>query len=231
MAARARRSAHFTVIDTIAQRHHLCCRPRRWSKAGIGVRALRWFGIGSDDRAGGSRWARARCGPGAATCRATQINHSINPPRDVVRNVERSIGSDRKPAGTMLRLLRSLDRSRETVGKYLARTRRAIAVQRLKHDVVATLGIRCSIPGTVEGDEHAAAVTRRKLLVVIEHCAVRTPMRWESCNRSNLVGAHAHFLAPVSAVFRGQQQLALHWVVVALRPSVIAALLQQHQFF
>ena len=76
----------------------------------------------------------------------------------VVSDVERAVGSEREPGGTVRGLTWVLDRPGEdhvvpggpAVGKWL------------EHDVVAALGRRCSIPRPVEGDERAATVGRRK---------------------------------------------------------------------
>src|SRR5579859_5606576 len=229
MAACARRSANFTVVDTITQSHHLCGCSGWWSQAGIGVRAFRRLGLGFDDLAGASRraraWSRVALESGSAG-----IRNAVNSALDVVRYIERPIGSDREPAWTMLGRLRSLD-SRKAIGEYLARAGRSIAVQRLKDNVVAALRIRCTIPGTMEGDEHAGPVVSGKLLLIIEHCAIGSPMRGKGCYGSDLAGADTSILTPVAAVFRSQHQLVLHLVVIALRPSIVAALLQQNQFF
>ncbi len=131
----------------------------------------------------------------------------------------------------MLRTLWSLDGPGEPVGEYFARTRRAIALQGLEHHVVAALGIGRPIPGTVEGNEHPVAVMSGKLLMVIEHCAIGGPMRGEGRDRTRFAGADTNLFAPVPAVFRGQHELALHRVVVAFWPTIVAALLQQNQLF
>jgi hypothetical protein len=46
-------------------------------------------------------------------------------------------------------------------------------------------------------------------------------------NRSNLVGANTHPFAAVAAVFGRKNELLLHTVVVALRPAIVAARLQE----
>ena len=126
----------------------------------------------------------------------------------------------------MCGLLRSLHRSRKTVGKYFTWTRSLSPGERLKDHVVATLGKRCPVPRTVEGNEHAVAIVGRELFLVVEHSPIGCPVRGKSCHRGNFVGADAYLMATVSAVFWRQYQLLLHRVVVALRPAVIATLLK-----
>src|ERR1700722_7389217 len=120
--------------------------------------------------------------------------------------------------------LRSLDRPCETIGKEFTRTSGTASSHGLKDHVVAGLRIRRAIPGTVERDEHSVAVVGWKLLLIVERCAVRAPMRGEGGNRANFISADSYLLAAVPAVFRRQHQLPLKRVVVALRPSVVAAL-------
>ena len=54
-------------------------------------------------------------------------------------------------------------------------------------------------------------------------------MARECRDRRLLAGAHADLFA-VAAIFRGQHELILQLIVVAFRPAVIGALLQQHDF-
>ena len=117
----------------------------------------------------------------------------------------------------------------KSVGEYFTIPRGMIARQGLEHDVVATLAVGCSIPRSVKGDEHAVAVVGRELLFVVEHHRVRCPMRRECRDRRALGRARSHLLAAVAAVFGSKNQFALYGVVVALRPPVVAALVQEQQ--
>src|ERR1700681_3034417 len=104
----------------------------------------------------------------------------------------------------MRRLIRCLHRPRKSVGKYLALTGCVIACQCLKNHVVTTLAEGCSIPRSVEGDEHAVAIMSRELLLVIPCHRIRRPMRRERRHRGALGRTRTLLLAPVAAVLRSE---------------------------
>src|SRR5271167_2402277 len=128
-------------------------------------------------------------------------------------------------------LSRRLNRARKSVGKYFAPARSVIARQGLKYDVVTTLGVRGSIPRSMEGDEHAVTVVGWELRVVVQRHRVRRPMGRKRRDRGGLGRAPTHFLASIAAVLGSENQFALDCVVVALRPAVVAAPSQQQQLF
>src|SRR5258708_11311241 len=101
----------------------------------------------------------------------------------------------------MLGFRRRLYRSRETIRKYLALTGGVVCAERLKNYVVATLGIWCSIPGAVEGDEVAAPIPGRELFLVVTHHCIRRPVGGIDCDGSDFVCAYGDGFA-VAAVFR-----------------------------
>src|SRR5581483_10931273 len=103
--------------------------------------------------------------------------------------------------------------------------------QRLKNHVVTTLCVGSAVPRSVESDEDAIAIAGRELFLVIVGHGVGRPVGGECSNGANFAGANAHSVAPVTTVLWRQNQLALIWVVVALRPAVVAALFQEHHFF
>ena len=100
----------------------------------------------------------------------------------------------------------------------------------LEDDVIAALGVRSTVPGAVESDEKAVAVGGWKLLLVIEDHSVGSPVCGEGCGRAGLGGANARLVA-IAAVFRGENQALEVRVVVALGPAVVAAFLEEHDFF
>src|SRR5580698_6924512 len=83
----------------------------------------------------------------------------------------------------------------------------------------------------MERDEDAITITPRKLLPVVPRHSIRSPVCRKHRHRSNLFPAHANFLAPVAAVFRGKYQLLLRAIVIALGPTVVSAGFQQHDLF
>src|SRR6516165_8618763 len=126
---------------------------------------------------------------------------------------------------------RSLLCSRETIRENLAVTRCMIAVERLKDYVVATLCVRCPVPGAMKCNENAVTVPRRELLLVIFHHGIRRPVGRKSSYGSEFARANTHGFAPVSSVFRREDQFSLKRIVVALGPAIVATCLQQHQLF
>src|SRR5882757_6496565 len=106
-----------------------------------------------------------------------------------------------------------------------------IARQGLEHDVVTTLGVWCSIPRSMEGDENAVTVVGWELRLVVQRHRVGCPMRGERRDGGALVRARTQLLIPVAAVLGRKNQFSLNGVVVALRPAVVAALFQQQQLF
>src|SRR5215471_11110606 len=130
----------------------------------------------------------------------------------------------------MLRATRLLDRPGKTVGEDLASSGRSAPRQRLKHDVVTALRIGRAIPGAVECNERAAAVMLGEALAGVDHEIVRRPVGGKRGDRCQLLRAYAHRPAAVAAVLRGQHELPLSLVEVALGPAVIPALPDMQQF-
>src|SRR4029077_750435 len=113
------------------------------------------------------------------------------------------------------------------VGKDDERSGGLTVGERLKHHVVAALRFRRAIPRAVESDKSAALITGGERLARIDQKIVRRPMTGKGCNRRLLAGADADLFA-VAAIFRRQHELVLQLIVVAFRPAVVGALLQQH---
>src|SRR6185312_8123554 len=80
----------------------------------------------------------------------------------------------------------------------------------------------------VEGEEGAIAVACWELLSVVERQVVGCPVSREGGGRSELVRAQSDLLA-VAAVFGREQELPLHFVVVAVGPAVVAAVHDVHE--
>ena len=238
MAAGASSTADLSVINAIAERDHIVrgalgnrTAAARRGLARIGIRSFRRIRGSSHDFTRRARGAGAWRNLAAAVRRSTDINDLVNPPSHVVGNVQRTIGSDGDPAGPMRGFVRRFIGARETVRKHLARPRRVIAGERLVDDVVSGLRIRRAIPRAVKRDEHAAAVARGKLCLVVVRHSIRRPVRGERNDGRNLLRADADFFAAVTAVLRRQDQFFLEGIVVAFRPTIVAALLQKHHLF
>src|SRR5690242_7535712 len=232
MASRTCSPALLAVIDAVTQRNHFPGCSLRNVRAGsrgsarIRIRALGWFCRGFGNFPG--RRCRTRAGSeGRATaCRATLIDDFVDPSAYVVGNIKRAVRPDGHARRTMGSFVRRLHRSRESVGKYLALTGCMVAGERLKDDVVTALRIGRTIPRTVEGNKHAAAVSGGELLLVIKRHSVRPPMSGKCRHRRNLVRACANLLAAIPTVSRRQNQLLRKWIVVTLRPAVVSSRLQ-----
>src|SRR6516164_8140118 len=152
MATRASRSAHLTVVDAITQRDHLARRSfgdgktHGCSRSGVRMGALRRLGGNFNDIPGRSRSTRAGSERRGVSGRTTLINNSVDPSAHIVRNIERSVRSDREAGGAMCGSVGSLYRPRKTIGEDLAIARCMVAVEWLKNDVVAALRVGCPIP-------------------------------------------------------------------------------------
>src|SRR5215472_14008277 len=123
----------------------------------------------------------------------------------------------------MLGAARLLDRSGKAVGENNAVPRRTLRRERLEHNVVTALGVRCAVPRAVEGNESAIVVARGEARAGVDHDIVRRPVRWKCRNRRELAGTDADGLAAVAAILRREHQLVLDGVEVALGPAVVAA--------
>ena len=74
-------------------------------------------------------------------------------------------------------------------------------------------------------------VISRELPLVVQSHRVGRPMRGKRRDRRALGCAGTDLVAPVAAVFGREHQFAPHLVVVALRPTVVAAPFQEQQLF
>src|SRR6202043_841115 len=99
---------------------------------------------------------------------------------------ERAVGPDCQAGWTMLGLAGRLRRPGESVSKYLALPRCAIARQRPEHHVVAALGVGRPIPRSMERDEDAVTVVSRELLLLVQRHRVRRPVGGKRCDRGDL---------------------------------------------
>lgn len=152
MAARTGRSAYLTVVNAIAQRDHGRGGsfenrkvPGR-SRARVGIRSLRRLGGSRNNLTRRSRriWAWSdRRGAAAGTA---LIHNAIDPAADILGNVKRPVRSARQAGRTVCGAVRSLHRSRETVGENLAISRCTAAKEWLKNDVIPALRVGRSVP-------------------------------------------------------------------------------------
>src|SRR5579871_3950409 len=126
---------------------------------------------------------------------------------------------------------RLLDRTSEAVGEYDERPRRLAIGERLEHHVVAALGERRTVPRAVECDECASAVRVRKLPAAVDQEIVGRPVCRKPRNGATLVLTGPDSLAAITAVLGGKDQLLLIAIEIALRPTVIGAVLKLQQFF
>src|SRR5262249_32632931 len=88
------------------------------------------------------------------------------------------------------------------------------------------LAVRRSVPGPVKRNESAVFVGGREFAALVDQHVVGRPMSGKCRYRCLLLGADAHSLSTIAAVFRGENQLLLDIVVIAFRPTKIGALLQ-----
>src|SRR6516164_3506906 len=100
----------------------------------------------------------------------------------------------------------SLYSSSKTIREDLTIARCMIAVERLKDYVVATLRIRCPVPGAVKCDEDAMTVPSRKLFLVVTHHGIRRPVRWKGSHWCEFIRANAYGFAPIPSVFRREHE-------------------------
>ena len=224
------RTTHLTVLDAITQGDHLRRHTLRQRNACVGMSALGRLGWGCDNIARWSRRTRTwRDRPGAA-CSAPLVDNLVNPSAHIVGDVERTIGSDCEPGGTMSCPLWSHYRSRKPIRENFAIAGGMIVGQR-KDYVVTALGIRRPIPGTMKGDEYTAAIAGWKLLLIVMNHRVRGPMGGKHRGRRKLIRAHADGFASIASIFRRKHQFLLERIVVTLWPAIVAAGFQKHYFF
>src|SRR5882757_590951 len=118
----------------------------------------------------------------------------------------------------------------KTIRKDFALARCLLAGEPLKHDVVAALRVGGAIPRSMESYEQAVAIASRELLPVIQDHVVGRPVRRENRRGSAFLGAEPRSLS-IAAVFGREHEPWLEGVVVAHRPTVVAALFQQQHLF
>src|SRR5579862_4015197 len=97
------------------------------------------------------------------------------------------------------------------------------AFHRQERHVESGLRQRRAIPRSVERDERAVLVLRRKLRARVEQQAVRRPVTREGIDRLLLALAAVVLLA-IAAVLRAIDLLVLGVRVVAIWPAVVPAL-------
>src|SRR4029079_6253718 len=83
---------------------------------------------------------------------------------------------------------------------------------------------RRAIPRSVEGDEGAAAIARRKLVAEIDRERIGRPVTREIRDRSSPLRAEPDGLPAIAAIFRREHKLFLVLVVLASRPAIVGAL-------
>src|SRR2546421_117627 len=146
----------------------------------------------------------------AALCRplpplTALVHHPPDPPRGIVRDVQRPVRPLGQPHGPMLRpravLVPEPDRKR------LIGPDRLAVLEGHEHDAIARLGQGSAVPRAGKRDERATAILSGELRARVEHQAVRRPMAWERDRRLLLLRAPPHLFA-VAAVFRSEDQVA-----------------------
>ena len=152
MATRTGSSAYLTVVNAIAQGNHRSGRSfgngkvPGCSRTCVCIRSLRRLGGSLHHLTVRRRRTRAWSDRRGAAAGTALIHDAINPATDILGNVERPVRSDRKAGGTVCGAVRSLYRSRETVGENLAIARCAVAEEWLKNYVIAPLRVWRTIP-------------------------------------------------------------------------------------
>src|SRR5437660_11302376 len=124
-----------------------------------------------------------------------------------------------------------LHRAGEAVSEDLVAAGGPAAGEGLKHHVVAALRKRRAVPRSVECDERTLVVAVRELMAVVEDEVVGRPVRGEDREGAAPLRTRPDGLPAVAAVFRGEHQLTLGPVEVALRPPIVGAALHPHQLF
>jgi len=141
-----------TVVNAIAEGNHLSRRSfgngkvPGCSRTCVRIRSLRRFGGSLRHLTGQSRRTRAWSERRGAAPETALIHNAIDPPTDIVGNVERPVRSDRQAGGTMCGTVWTLYRSRETVGENLAIARCPVAEEWLENYVIAALRLWRTIP-------------------------------------------------------------------------------------
>lgn len=123
--------------------------------------------------------------------------------------VQRSVGSYRQPGRSGERPARLLVGARKSVRKHNVVPCGAAVGERLKDDGVAGLSGWCAIPRAMKRDEGTSPIRVWKLLRLVDHQVVRSPVRREEECGSALLGAHADLAATIAAVLRCEYQLLL----------------------
>src|SRR5215831_6563566 len=231
MTTCASRCRHLSMENAIPERYHFArCSSGHRETGSIRIRCLERLRLMGDyfaGRSGGTRaWRSSRI-----ERRPALVDDSVNAAANIVGNIERPIRSDGQPGRTMLGPFRSFYSSGKTVCEDFATARGARTGERLEHYVIATLRVRRPIPRTVECNENTLAIACRESFLIVASHPVRSPMRRESSDGSDLGRTNPHALASVAAVFRGKHQFLPHGIVVAFGPAIISSGFQEHQLF
>src|SRR5439155_13965279 len=140
-----------------------------------------------------------------------------------------TLGQPRRSSRSTLRPLRARD-GVESVGERCERAGRTIETKWREHDAESGLRQGSAVPGAVERDEGTTAILRRKLTAHIEQHSVRRPVTWECHQCCSLIPALTGLLSVASILRRQHQSFAID-IVIAVRPTVISAPIDSHQFF
>src|ERR1700748_2158517 len=81
----------------------------------------------------------------------------------------------------------------------------------------------------MERDKRAAAIGRRELIPAVKQQIIGRPMSGKCRDRGALVGTLSDGFSAIAAVFRGEDQLLLSQIEVAIGPAVVGTALQLHQ--
>src|SRR5262245_22872641 len=132
-------------------------------------------------RCQGSSWPPQSRRTAGASCRPTRrrppsaaaVQQLPDSPAGVVTDVERPIGPDRQPRRAVAGPRGLLLWPGESIGEDLVVSRGLAGRERLEDDVEPRLRLRRTVPGSVEGDECAAAILLRELRPAVKHQVVR----------------------------------------------------------
>src|SRR5262249_53125571 len=72
---------------------------------------------------------------------------------------------------------------------------------------------------------------RRELVFVVVHHPVGPPMGRKNCGWRQLACTETNRLSAIATVFRSKHEFALEWIVITLRPTVVASVLEAHHLF
>ena len=146
MAGGTRGSADFAMIDAVAERNHLL-RGSNWhGKRGISSVSVRTFG-----RLGGSAYGFAdrsgETGTGSeAGLGPTDVGDAVDAAFHVVGDIQGAVRSDSNSRGAMDGAFRRDDTAGKSVGEDLAPAGGTAGRESLEDDVIAALGVRCTVP-------------------------------------------------------------------------------------